>query len=309
MKRFIYIGFLLMLASVKTIAQQDEKFSQYMFNQLLFNPASAGSSGYINFKTAIRNQWVGIEGHPSTKLLSVDGCIPKLRNKVGLGVVISKDEAGASATNLLSGSLAYRIRLSDSSWLSFGGTYGLRQRILDPSKITHKDPTDVAFPQDIASVLSNDFKLGVYYYSTDKFYGFSATNVIPSNINYTGIARPETGKETIHFYLTAGYFFEINNNFRYKQIFLAKSDLHSQVQVDFTPMISYKKNYDLGISYRYQQSVVGIFQVTILDQLKLGLALDFETQDLASSENGTNEIMISYSLIPNKRIMYNPRYF
>ena len=50
------------------IAQQDEQFSHYMYNQLDFNPGSAGSKEAINASLLGRRQWVGIDGGPTTSI-------------------------------------------------------------------------------------------------------------------------------------------------------------------------------------------------------------------------------------------------
>ena len=52
-------------------AQQDPMLSQYMFNGLYINPAYAGSHKYWSSTLSYRNQWVGLEGAPSTAIAAV----------------------------------------------------------------------------------------------------------------------------------------------------------------------------------------------------------------------------------------------
>ena len=65
----------------KTMAQQDPKYSQYMFNQMAINPAYAGSKEALSATAFIRSQWTGIEGAPKTETFSIHG--PLKKKKVG----------------------------------------------------------------------------------------------------------------------------------------------------------------------------------------------------------------------------------
>ncbi len=61
MKKLIILAFL--ISGIHAYAQQDALFSQYMFNQLVINPAYAGSSDVMNITAVGRKQWV-IDGGP-----------------------------------------------------------------------------------------------------------------------------------------------------------------------------------------------------------------------------------------------------
>ena len=52
----------LVLISVVGFAQQNAQFGQYIFNQLILNPAYAGTKGEINFQGIYSSQWTGLEG-------------------------------------------------------------------------------------------------------------------------------------------------------------------------------------------------------------------------------------------------------
>ena len=55
----------LLLCSMFRASAQDEQFSQYMAGVVLFNPAAAGFGSGLEQCLLVRNQWVGLPGHPS----------------------------------------------------------------------------------------------------------------------------------------------------------------------------------------------------------------------------------------------------
>ena len=59
----IFIG---LMAPCILKAQQRPVFSQYMFNQLTFNPAYAARHQYTKFNVTYREQWVTLPGAPKT---------------------------------------------------------------------------------------------------------------------------------------------------------------------------------------------------------------------------------------------------
>ena len=69
MNRIKIICFLLLFTGTignELCAQQEPTYSQYMLNPFLINPAAAGSEGTTSVNLTGREQWVGINGAPST---------------------------------------------------------------------------------------------------------------------------------------------------------------------------------------------------------------------------------------------------
>src|SRR3546814_13547074 len=66
---------LLLAFGVKNAAwgQQDAQFSQYIFNQIYINPASAGYRAENNVHAFFRSQWNGAPGAPQSESLAFDG--------------------------------------------------------------------------------------------------------------------------------------------------------------------------------------------------------------------------------------------
>jgi type IX secretion system PorP/SprF family membrane protein len=56
----------------------------------------------------------------------------------------------------------------------------------------------------------------------------------------------------------------------------------------------------LGVSYRLDDSVIGMFELQINENFHVGYAYDFTTSAIRTYSNGTHEIMINYRIKINK---------
>ena len=82
---------ILSLISVITYSQQYPQFSQYMFNLAAVNPGYAGSTDMICLSGANRQQWMGLEGHPSYSFFSASTPVRPFGINSGVGLSILSD--------------------------------------------------------------------------------------------------------------------------------------------------------------------------------------------------------------------------
>src|SRR5690554_2796669 len=80
------------LAVIAVKAQQLPQYSQYILNDYVINPATAGVDDFYEAKTNFRSQWVGITEAPRTYILSVNG--PLEHEKMGVGGYLFVDRTG-----------------------------------------------------------------------------------------------------------------------------------------------------------------------------------------------------------------------
>ena len=97
-------------------SQNQYRFSQFMFNELSINPAYAGTQNGFLTNLIYRNQWMNIEGQPTTQILSMQA--PVANKKVGLGGILYKESIGIQ--NDIGGfvSYAYHVRFGASTYHS-----------------------------------------------------------------------------------------------------------------------------------------------------------------------------------------------
>src|SRR5476649_727267 len=72
MKRNLYLLVVFFAVTQLALAQQKPQYTQYVFNNLLLNPAVTGIENYTDVKAGYRSQWTGLQGAPVTSYLTVD---------------------------------------------------------------------------------------------------------------------------------------------------------------------------------------------------------------------------------------------
>ena len=82
----------LFLVSAKAFSQQDPMYTQYMYNTLSVNPAYAGSRDALSLTGLFREQWIGIDGAPSTQSFVMHS--PIYNDNMGLGLSVVNDRVG-----------------------------------------------------------------------------------------------------------------------------------------------------------------------------------------------------------------------
>ena len=135
MKKIVF--FILVCIAFNVNAQQRALTTQYMFNDLIFNPAIAGVKDYVPVNLSVREQWTGINEAPSTQTLSMHGFLDA---NLGAGVHIFNHVTGPLRNTGITLSSAYHLKITKSRFskeyktLSFGLSGSLQQYVTDKSK-------------------------------------------------------------------------------------------------------------------------------------------------------------------------------
>ena len=288
-------------------AQQTIKFSNYLFNKTILNPAAAGSNEYFEVIGSYRTQWASIEGAPTTAFLTADGVF--FDKRIGASVQLVDDRLGALKQTGIVGNIAPRIRTSSDGWLSLGLAVGLFSSNLDGSELTAPDEGDLAIPESSTRLNLMDFKAGVYYKDYRNFGGISVFNIFQPKLNYTASDRANEGVLARHFYTFVGRVFTVAPKFNVVPSVLLKSDKNFNTELDLNAKLVYDNMIAVGLAFRNGSSVGVLAEYIHNDLFRIGYAYDYTTTDFNNYENGAHEIMLSYRFIQNKKILENPRYF
>src|SRR5476651_2411268 len=227
---------------VRARAQQTIQFSQYMFNGLALNPAYAGYKDDWTINLSSRIQWVGINDAPQTGTASIDGLANNNNKNVGLGLIATFDRLGPENTSSLYANYSYRLRLDneDTKRLCFGFAVGAEQYSIDGSKFTATDVGDGVIPLGTESKFSPDFRLGVYYYSSNFYFGASVFNLL-SNLGIAVIDNTEVVQKVRTAYITTGTILPLSEHIDIKPSIMIKEDFKGPTNVDITSYILLNK--------------------------------------------------------------------
>lgn len=316
-----YIAILVLLLLGTTIssnAQQDPQYTQYMYNTQVVNPAYAGSRDVLSFGLLGRTQWVGFEGAPKTGTFTVNGPIGTLDN-MGLGLSIVYDEIGPAVESNITIDYAYRINVSENGIVSFGAKAGLDLLDVDFTKLNIADGGDVFENDNIDNKLQPQIGAGIYY-NTEKFYaGISVPNFLTTKhfdqseisdiLNGSLIAGETTAAERLHYFLIAGYVFDISDNLKFKPATLIKAVNGSPLQWDASANFLINDKFTLGASYRWSAALSAMAGFQVSDSIFIGLGYDYQSTDIETYSDGSYEVFLRFDLFNKPERVLTPRFF
>ena len=286
-----------------SFAQQDPQYTQYMYNTMSVNPAYAGQREVLSVTGLYRTQWVGIDGAPKTQTLGIHA--PLRNEKIGLGLSIVNDALGPATESYIDANFSYTIRLDDANTkLSFGVKGGVHLLDTDWSKGRFQNP-DVVFNENI-SLLSPTIGAGLYLHNRKWYVGLSVPNFLTTD-PYDDF-QESVAAERLHYYLIAGYVFNLSENTKFKPAALVKGVSGAPIIADVSANFLFNDKFTLGLAWRWDDSVSGLAGFQVSDGLYIGYAYDATTTNLNNYNSGSHEIMLRFELQKLGRIL-SPRFF
>src|SRR5690606_13378949 len=100
------------------------------------------------------------------------------------------------------------------------------------------------------SYIDPEARFGVHY-STDRFFvGFSATSLFSQMLSSDKPIREIVTNQNAHFFLSAGYLFDINEYLKFKPTILVKEDVKGPTGIDGNLNFLIMDRVWIGGSYR-----------------------------------------------------------
>lgn len=302
-----------MVSTTVALAQQDPQFSQYQFNQMVINPAYAGSRDALSVVVNVRQQWSGFDGAPRTQAFSLHG--PLKKKRIGLGLSGYADQIGPKKTFGLYGSFAYVLPITNKLKLSFGLRGGIVNYNFDWSKITYQNPTEGAAnyaPQAQHTIV--DVDAGLFLKSNSFYCGLSLTHLNGAKIYNEQVTVVNTsGSYNLNYNLNPHLFFIISKGFKlsenlvFNPTIMIKS-VKGITSGDINANFLIKQRIWLGAFYRGENTLGGLLQVYVTEKFRIGYAYDFSMNSTQRALGSGHEIMIGFDFNTVKTKMLSPRY-
>lgn len=290
---FFLIFALLFFPSART--QQLPVLTQYMFNQMTFNPGFAGSTGGICVNGLIREQWIGFKDNEGNKIapesifLTVDAPVKFLHGALG-GSILSERIGFFNNIGVKIG-YAFRMDLGAGEF-SAGIQANLMNYRIDFSKFDGHiiDPNDPVFVEaNEKTDLTIDADLGLYYEVPDKYYiGFSSGQLFQSKAKNSYYQQRRT------YYLTGGYNWMLPNHpsFEIKPSAIFVYD-GAAFTFNIAALVAYNKKFWGGLEYRFQDAIAVLVGANI-KSFHVGISYDINTSALSRYNSGSIEVMLGY---------------
>ncbi|RMA58455.1 PorP/SprF family type IX secretion system membrane protein [Ulvibacter antarcticus] len=309
---YFAIILLILLGTFSTNAQQDPQYTQYMYNTEVVNPAYAGSRDALSIGFLGRTQWVSFDGAPKTGTITLNTPIGSMDN-MGLGLAIVHDRIGPGDESNINVDYSYSINTSDDSELSFGIKAGLDILNVDYTRLNIADQNDPRFQNSIDNKLQPQIGAGIYY-NTQKFYaGLSVPNFLTTQhfdeSSLTNTQSSAVAAERLHYFLIAGYVFEISDNLKFKPATLVKAVSGSPLQWDASANFLINDKFTVGAAYRWSAAISAMLGFQASDEFFIGFGYDYQSTDIEKYSDGSYELMLRYEVFKKPERVLTPRFF
>jgi type IX secretion system PorP/SprF family membrane protein len=284
--------FVLAAQVVRAGAQQLPQLTQYQFNDYVINPAVAGTRPFFELRSSHRYQWVGIQDAPRTFTFS--GSSP-LGEKMGLGGYVFTDIVGPTRRTGFQFSYAYHLKLTNDIKLSLAVSAGMLQFLIDGSKIAFHDPGDPVMDDQLRGDLLPDAKFAFYLYHERFWFGATAPQLLQNKVYF--LDEQETlSRMQDHYYVTGGYRFLIDEDWKVEPSFLVKYTSPVPVKIDLTATVRYKDTFWLGGGYRTNDAYYAMLGYWHKKTFQFGYSYDIISSNLNNYSSGTHEVMLAITL-------------
>lgn len=307
MKRInIFVLFFGLLLCGEALGQQTPMYSQYMFNMMNINPAYTGNRENPNMTILMRRQWAGFPGAPTTGSVSYDDRVNDRNHSWGGQMYY--DKLGIEKTSGVQGFYSYSAPFNNAT-LSLGMSFGLLNYSIDYNRTNPYDAGDPSL-QSVINAFMPTAGLGALL-SGDRWYiGLSSPALLKTKISSKNQAVVQRAGAEGHYFLTGGYVIPLSDVVVVKPSVLLKASSGVPLQTDYNLNIWFNDLLGVGASYRTSDAVVGLLELRLLQNVRLGYAYDYNISDLVYYNGGSHEFMLRYELggAKGKKVV-SPRYF
>lgn len=325
--RLLLVSVLLFSLSGAMMAQQRPHYTQYILNNYVLNPALSGIENYTDLKLSTRNQWVGIQGAPTTFYATIHTPIGKPDFKTnatsfemkgdnprgrqywtdyqaspahhGVGMSMMNYRTGYINRFTINATYAYHLPLGTRTTLSAGFGAGISNTSLDRTKISLANPNDPAIGSGSGEIRRTkpELNVGLWLYGADYFVGLSALQVIPVNVQLTNSSLNQSTLVP-HLVATAGYRFFLSDDITLLPSVMTRYIASMPLSLDVNLKAQYRDRLWVGGSFRRSEGFAGMAGVNISQTFNVSYSYDLNNSRylLGTMHRGSHEIVLGFLL-------------
>lgn len=274
------------LLTIKANAQQPTRYTQYMNNLTLLNPAYSLVDNTGSISTLVRKQLIGINGAPAT--YAINGNLPIESINGAAGLIIQNDEIAVEHQFQANAYFAKAIRLTEAEFLGVSLNGGFKNYRANYSGL---DATDPQFREDVRETRPN-IGFGVIYFTKDYYIGLSAPEL---TLRSLGTASVQTGSNfRNHYYLSGAYLATVGDDVQFKPAAFVGVTRGQDALVNVSGTLYLKEMLGIGANYSSNKQVAGILSINT-STIKIGYSYQFNASSgLSNSYSAAHEVTLSY---------------
>ncbi len=300
MRRFyIFFIFFTGIYSLSS-AQQNPYFSTYYLNPGIVNSSLNSYNNKNSVSFVYRNQWsnytpsnLSSSGKaPSTGILSLN--LNNREKSFSYGFNLISDNLGPKETFILSPYISYRKKIKNS-YVSLSMSPNYKTATMDFNSLVFVDPSD-PFNLALKDTQSKpDLSVGISYFSNLLLLSIGLENLTQPSFDF-GI-NDLVNKDLISYSIIAKYNIELNRYTKLEPFVLIRSDLKAYT-FDISGVITHQDRMNFGLSYRFNEALVGFLGYSFLKTRKLyvGYSFDYVVHNVNAKAPTSHELVIRYDL-------------
>lgn len=216
--------------------------NQSFFRPYLTNPALAGIKGKGNLGIIYKKQLAEFENSPNSQAISID--YPFLRNSVGLGFNLFKDQNGPSSYLGFESTFAYHVITSKKyeeklTGFSFGLSANINQFTLDRQYLMGEGSDDAIFNDDSNfNDISPNANIGFNFFSDGFSLGASVYNLL--SLKNTVYKETNDLQRAFTVFLSTSIEWIVKEQWIIRPALLLRTQKNADYQVDIMSEFGYK---------------------------------------------------------------------
>ena len=283
------------------LSQQSLLTTQYMDNPLLLNPAFAGNRNSMAVDVFSRQQWIGIEGAPSSYYAGFH--LPLNHSNVSVGTTILSNQTGPLMYNKLTFDYAYLLRTSRRSFLSLGIRAGVDHFNLNLAGLPVIDFNDPEFAQGIENEFRPAFGAGLVFFKPSYYLSVSLPHYSLASVPWASEPAGNFKYRTqINF--TGGFHLGITRDIDIKMSGMHRMIFDEISITDVSIILRHEEGLRGGITHRLNQSAGLLVGMQVTDEIGFLYSYEFPLSSDPIVKKGIHEISITFDftrhIIPNR---------
>ena len=103
--------------------------------------------------------------------------------------------------------------------------------------------------------------------------------------------------------------FDLTDNVKFKPFAMVKTAFNAPVSFDFSTNFLFYQKFEIGATYRKEDSFGAMVNYAITPNLRIGYAYDHVVSDLKVTTPSSHEVILLFDLNFPKKVSQSPRYF
>jgi type IX secretion system PorP/SprF family membrane protein len=228
--------------------------------------------------------------------------------QVGVGLSVIADQIGPVKEQNVNADFSYTLDLGGEHKLAFGAKAGVSIFNINLLGIPVNNDGDPAFSENATGTNLN-VGAGIFYY-TDKYYiSFSVPNMLGAIHLEDKTGGKKFGTDANHYFLTGGYVFDLNENVKFKPFTMLRTTFNDPISVDFNANFLFNERFEIGASYRLEDSFGAMVNVAVTPNVRIGYAYDHIVSNLRAFAPASHEVILLFDVNFPKKVSRSPRYF